>query len=432
MRKVLIVSPRFPPNSAPDLHRVRTSLPYYRYFGWEPTVLCITADSTGGVEDPLLAEGLPKDVEIVRVAAWSERKCRRFGFGHTDYRSWWPLYQAGEKLMKENHYDLVFFSTTAFPSFLMGPLWKKRYACRVVYDFQDPWYDASRSIYTKATAPGSWWKYRLGQEMARVFEKHVLKSADHVISVSEGYVKNLSALYPWLTADQFTVLPFGVATMDYCVVERQRVEHGLFGRDKNLVHWVYAGRGGTDMEPALAVFFQQLAALRSREPEFAVRLRVHFVGTNYGPPGRTRKLIEPLAIRYGVQGLVEEKVERIPYYQALSLYASADAILVIGSNSADYTASKFFNCVAAKKPVLALFHRSSMAAKLAPNFPNVAMAGFDADASEPEFAEAVADGIEWLRNPQFDPAKIDKELAPWSAEESTRGQCSIFSRVCDN
>jgi hypothetical protein len=314
----------------------------------------------------------------------------------------------------------------------MGPICKKRYGCRVIYDFQDPWYDASRSIYTKSTAPGSWWKYRLGQEMARFCEKHVLKSADHVISVSEGYVKNLSAIYPWLRADQFTVLPFGVATMDYCVVERRRVEHGLFGRNKSLVRWVYAGRGGTDMDPALAIFFQQLAALRRREPEFAARLRVHFVGTNYGPPGRTRKLIEPLALRYGVQDLVEEKVERIPYYQALSLYSSADAILVIGSNSADYTASKFFNCVAAKKPVLALFHRSSIVAKLAPNFPNVAMASFQADASEPEFAEAVANGMDWLRKFQFDASKIDKELAPWSAEESTRTQCSVFSRVCDN
>ena len=36
MRRVLIVSPSFPPISAADLHRVRMSLPYYREFGWEP------------------------------------------------------------------------------------------------------------------------------------------------------------------------------------------------------------------------------------------------------------------------------------------------------------------------------------------------------------------------------------------------------------
>jgi len=62
MRKALIISPRFPPNNAPDLHRVRTSLPYYRCYGWDPVVLCLTSDCTGGAQDPLLAEGIPKDV----------------------------------------------------------------------------------------------------------------------------------------------------------------------------------------------------------------------------------------------------------------------------------------------------------------------------------------------------------------------------------
>jgi hypothetical protein len=142
-------------------------------------------------------------------------------------------------------------------------------------------------------------------------------------------------------------------------------------------------------------------------------------------------VIEPLAVRYGVSDLVEEHVERIPYYQALSLYADADAILVIGSNSPDYTASKFFNCVASEKPVLALFHSGSLVAKLAERFPNVAVASFESDASEPRFAEAVAHGMDWLRDPKFDASKIEAELAPWSAEELTRVQCDIFSRVTE-
>jgi len=210
------------------------------------------------------------------------------------------------------------------------------------------------------------------------------------------------------------------------------VQHGLFDLSKNAVHWVYAGARGSDMDPMFAAFFQQLAALRRRAPEFTARLRVHFVGTSYGPPGRAFKSIEPLAIHYGVQDLVEEKVERIPYYQALSLYSSADAILVIGSISASYTASKFFNCVAAKKPVLALFHGRSLVAKLAARFPNVALASFTANSSEPEFGAAIAKGMDWLRNPQFDASKIDNELFPWSAKELTRIQCSVFSRICQN
>ena len=431
MRKVLIISPRFPPKNSADLHRVRTSLPFYQQFGWEPTVLCLTPESSDGIDDSLLEETLSKNIEIVRVIAWSEKNCRRFGFGHADYRAWAPLFRAGTRLLKRRPYDVVFFSTTMFPTFSMGPSWKARFGCKLVFDFQDPWYHIGPCPYTKATAPGSWRKYKLSQTMARFFERHALKIVDHVISVSDGYVKNLSNRYQWLRADQFTVLPFGIATQDFEFAKRRRINHGVFRPDKNITRWVYAGRGGPDMNPTLAVFFEQLGALRRRAPEFTARLRVHFVGTNYAPSHRTYKLIEPLASRYGVGDLVDERSERLPYFQTLSLYLDADAILLIGSNSADYTASKFFNCVAAKKPVLGLFHRRSLVTKLACRFPNVTIADFDPDPSSPHMGDAVARGIEWLRNPNFDLANVDRELEPWSAEEMTRIQCDIFSHVAD-
>ena len=43
-RKVLIVSPHWPPVNAPDLQRVRMSLSYYRQYGWEPVVLAVHPD----------------------------------------------------------------------------------------------------------------------------------------------------------------------------------------------------------------------------------------------------------------------------------------------------------------------------------------------------------------------------------------------------
>jgi hypothetical protein len=394
-------------------------------------VLCLTPESSDGVADSALAEDLPTDVDIVRVAAWSEQKCRRFGFGHADYRAWVPLFRAGTKLLKRTRYDVVFFSTTMFQTFLMGPIWKRRYGCKLVYDFQDPWHHVGPSPYTKTNVPGAWWKYRLSQWMAYFFEKHALKSADHVISVSAGYVRNLSTSHPHLTPRQFTVLPFGVATEDFDFVKRRGVEHGLFQPDKGVVRWVYAGRGGPDMVPTVTVLLQQLSALRLRAPEFAGRLRVYFVGTNYSPAHRTYKVVEPLAYRHGVQDLVEERPERLPYHRILSLYSECDAILLLGSSSGDYTASKFFNCVASKKPVLAFFHRNSLVTTLAMPFPNVSMVSFDPDPAGSDTANAIARGLEWLRNPVFDATKIDEELKAWSAEEMTRQQCAIFSVISE-
>lgn len=109
MRNLLIVSPRFPPKNTPDLHRVRTSLPYYRRFGWDPTILCLTPSSSDGVDDPMLEGSLPKDLDVVRAVAWCENTCRRFGFGHFDYRCVVPLYQIGTRILKQRSFDAIFF-----------------------------------------------------------------------------------------------------------------------------------------------------------------------------------------------------------------------------------------------------------------------------------------------------------------------------------
>ena len=66
MKRVLVVSPHFPPMNAPDMQRVRMSLPHFEEFGWRPYVLA--AEATGSdVLEPLLLRTLPPDVRVERV-----------------------------------------------------------------------------------------------------------------------------------------------------------------------------------------------------------------------------------------------------------------------------------------------------------------------------------------------------------------------------
>jgi hypothetical protein len=83
----------------------------------------------------------------------------------------------------------------------------------------------------------------------------------------------------------------------------------------------------------------------------------------------------------------------------------------------------------AKKPILALFHRRSMATQIASQFPNIFVATFDETPSEPQFMDKVAAGIEWLRAPNFDAAAIDECIEQWSAAKLTKAQCAIFDQV---
>jgi hypothetical protein len=184
------------------------------------------------------------------------------------------------------------------------------------------------------------------------------------------------------------------------------------------------------MEPVLRALLRAIAELRQREPVLTERLRLTFVGTNYAPRDRTARLVQPIAERCGVGDLVEEYSERLPYHETLALYAQSDAVLLIGSVSADYTASKLFNCVLARKPVLALLNARSLASQIAAGFPNVFLASFDRDPSEPQFVAWLSEGLRWaLSRPAVDGRTIEAQLGPWSARQLTAAQCGIFDHV---
>ena len=60
-RRLLIVSPHFPPVNTPDMQRVRMLLPFFRPNGWRVEVLAVEAERvTPAPLDQWLADGLPE------------------------------------------------------------------------------------------------------------------------------------------------------------------------------------------------------------------------------------------------------------------------------------------------------------------------------------------------------------------------------------
>jgi hypothetical protein len=184
------------------------------------------------------------------------------------------------------------------------------------------------------------------------------------------------------------------------------------------------------MEGILRTFFAEVAALRKRSPQIAASLRIDFIGTNYAPAARSQKLVLPIAAEFGLGDIVTEEAGRIPYFEALAAYAHSDAILLFGSDSADYVASKLFNCVAAKKPILAMFQERSFVAKIAGSFPNIKLATFAAQPDEKAFSAAVAEGLIWLKSGQSAHHDLGPLLKPWSAETLSAKQCQVFDSAC--
>src|SRR6266436_6086045 len=96
-KRVLIVSPHFPPINAPDHQRVRTALPYFAEFGWDATVLAVRPTAVEGITDPMLERMIPLDSSIVRTGAVSYRWTRLFGLGNLAIRALPSIWLAGSR-----------------------------------------------------------------------------------------------------------------------------------------------------------------------------------------------------------------------------------------------------------------------------------------------------------------------------------------------
>src|SRR5262245_65424185 len=107
--RVLIVSPHFPPINAPDMQRVRMSLPYFREFGWQPYVLSV-APSAGQPLEPLLLDTIPADVPVERVRSMPLVISNPLRIGNIALRALPFLYSAGARLIARHQIDLVYFS----------------------------------------------------------------------------------------------------------------------------------------------------------------------------------------------------------------------------------------------------------------------------------------------------------------------------------
>ena len=363
-RRVLIVSPHFPPVNAPDHQRVRMSLPYFEEFGWRATILTVrTEDLEGATLDPLLDRTVPAGTDIVRVGVLPARWTRRLsGLGGLAWRTWPFLWRAGCRILKKERFDVVYFSTTQFPLMSLGPRWKRRFGVPYVVDFQDPWLSDYYDRPGAPPPPGGRLRYGLANTLARALEPSVVREAGHIIAVSPAYVETFLQRYEqWLDPSQFTVLPFGAPENDFELLAGMNMSQTVFDANDGRRHWVYVGVIAPAMRRTLNLLFGALHDVREREPARWADVRLHFIGTSYAPPDRAEKSVEPIAQACGVGDLVEERTWRVPYFEALRLLLDSEVVMVIGSDDPGYSASKLYPCLLSRKPLLALLHENSPA-----------------------------------------------------------------------
>lgn len=425
MKRVLIISPNFPPVAYPDMQRVRMALPFMKEYSWEPLVLTVDPGEQVGIKDPLLAATLPPDLRVWQAGCIPLALTSWAGLRNVGLRSYFHIAALGSRIIKAEQPDVVFFSTTMFPLFALGPYWLRKHGCPYVLDFQDPW---ANDYPVRELRFGRGWKRWATRQMARLLEPFAVRRAAHIICVSPSYPNMIRKRYLDVPSKRFSVLPFGAAESDFEVADRPEVRQSVFAPDDGYCHWVYVGRGGSDMAFALRGFFGALRRAIEAAPEIVRNLRLHFVGTDYAPGAEARESVVPIAKEYGVEALVDERPERIAYFEALQCLRDADALIVPGSDDAGYTASKIYPYILAQKPMLAIFHeKSSVVQVLA-----ATRAGTMVTFNERDTIDSISKMIleRWFfADWQAKPSTKWSEFQPYTAREMTIQLCRCFDKA---
>jgi hypothetical protein len=425
MKRVLIVSPYFPPVNAADMHRVRMSLPYFPANGWEPIVLAIDpADTEQAVDDRLL-ETIPDSVPVVRTHAWPARVTRLVGIGNPAIRGFAQMYAAGARILRDRSVDLIFFSTTQFVALALGRLWKARFGVPYVVDIQDPWHSTYYDDKPAAEQPP---KYALMRHVHRILERWTLKKVDGVIAVSDAYIGSLRQRYPWIAEDTCVTIPFGASPLDFEVIGRRDARMQPSASAPSF-EGVYFGRGGGDMSTALNILFKALAAGRQASERLR-HVTLRFQGTAYGCDPSAPLTVHPLAQAAGVANQVFESTMRVPYTATLDGLQRADFLLVIGSDDPQYSASKIYSYILARRPILAVVHERSPLVDIIRRIGAGDLVTFadrqDVDGPAERLAHL------WVRLMERLPVEPDtnwSEFAPYLADALTARQCRLFDAV---
>ncbi len=420
-KRLLIISPYFAPINAADMHRVRTSLPYYQQFGWEPEILTVSREFTDFPIDELLSDSADKTATHY-VRALSKKITSKFGLGSIALRSLVYTKNAGNKLLATNKFDLVYFSTTQFPICILGRYWKKRFGVPYVIDMQDPWHSDYYLTKPKNQRPPKFWfSYHLNKKL----ESIAMSSVDGLISVSAAYIDNLKRRYPALQNIPVATITFGMFTrdLDIALANRNRFRKIL---DPACVNIVYIGRGGYDMHEAVRPLFDALANMLHDNKKRYHRVKLYFLGTSYAKTGEGRESIHPLAIEYGIDKQVIEETDRVSYYHALVTLQEATALFLPGSNDPGYTASKIFPYLMTGKPILSILHPDSPAMALLNEFDAPFVYSYKASALYEKISNFIDRAVDnTLSSPQYNL----KAMSKYSSLNLTREQCAVFDAV---
>ena len=421
MKKILIISPHFPPSNLAAVHRSRLFARHLPSFGWEPVILTVDENYYEENLDWNLHKLLPKELRIEKVKALKVTKPRLVG--DIGLRSFYQLRKKALQLIRSEKFDFVYIPIPSFYTALIGPWLKRKTNINFGIDYIDPWvhdFPGSDNLFSRHWA---------SSVLAKWLEPKALKNVSLITGVAEGYYKGVLERNPNLQKNCiFGAMPYGGEASDHEAIKKLAIKPYLFQKEDKILKLVYAGAMLPKAYEPLEKIFESLKEYKERFNN----IQFHFIGTGHSANDAKGYNIKSLAEKYGLwNNMVYEYPARIPYLDVLVHLEVADGVFVLGSTEPHYTPSKVYQGVLAQKPILAVLHTESSAVSVIKN----SNAGFVLDFNgtedlgklEEQFANRLYDFIHYI--PDFKPEDVDTRFfAQFSAKEVTRKLAGLLDQ----
>lgn len=416
LKRLLIISPAFPPHPSPATHRARFLARYGRENGWAVEVLAVDPRYYEEALDPELLRLVPDDLRVTHTPAWRASWTRRVGVGELGIRAYFPMRKILREVCRDRRPDLLYIPGGPFYTFLLGADMREELGIPYVLDYTDPWVLAPQAQQRKPWKK-AYWYWRLAQWL----EPRAVRNAAHVLAVSDGTNRAIHARYPGLPETMFSAEPFGFEARDFDHLREHPRPNRYWRTDDGDLHLVYVGAMLPDGYETVRALFRAVNQLRHEKPEPFARLRLHFFGTTYDPTA-TAGLVMPVATEEGVADIVDEHPRRIPYVDALNVLTSANGILALGSTQHHYTASKIFPAILARRPLLAVYHEVSSVCDIMRATRAGELVTYGDTERAAQRVHEIADAIERMLAPEgYDPRAVRLDaLRDSSAERMSR------------
>lgn len=383
MKKVLIITYYWPPSGGAGVQRWLKFVKYLREFGWEP-IIYTPSNPESPINDDSLQKDVPADITVLKTEIWEpylfykrlmgqkkndkinaaflteSKKPKRFeklavwirgNFFIPDARAFWvkPSVKYLAEYLKTNPVDAIISTGPPHSMHLIANGLKKKLKLPWMADFRDPW--TNIDFYSKLML------MPFADKKHKRLELEVLRNADVVSCVGKTWLAELEELLRKSAPQKFT--PEVAKKFHFISNGYDPGDYDSVGEVKADAKFSMAHIGTLDKSRNPEGLWKVLASMVKKNPDFAKDLEIKLVG-------KVDIFVQEDIEKNGLTPNLN-KIAYLSHHDVTVVQKQSQVLMLLINNTPNamgITTGKFFEYMAAKRPILCIGPRGGDADKI--------------------------------------------------------------------